>query len=222
MPPSIQSMGASAQLNTAWNITNSTAASISEAADRMQQQRVDAREPGVFPRRAVAHRREHAAQVRSASVRRLRRWSPATRAPRRCGVPAQCAGSMASMSASAPPRFTAMVGSTGTPSSADSRATSIFTPRALRDVHAIERQHHRQSEPLHLERQPQPDRQMHRVDHAYHQLGCRCVGDAAQQHVARDGFVERGGIQAVGAGQIEHAQTCGRRRRCVRLRGARR
>ena len=55
--------------------------------------------------------------------------------PRRRGDDAmafQCAGSMASMSASAPPRFTATVGSTGTPSSAASRATSICTPRRRR------------------------------------------------------------------------------------------
>ena len=53
MPPSIQSMGASAQLNTAWNITNMTATSTSEPAHRMQQHRVEALEPAAFLRRGV-------------------------------------------------------------------------------------------------------------------------------------------------------------------------
>ena len=78
---------------------------------------------------------------------------------------------------------------------------------ALRgDIHAVERQHHGQAEALHFEREAQADRQVHRVDHAHHEFGRRRVRDAAQQDVARDGFVERRRAQAVGARQIEDAQ----------------
>ena len=98
----------------------------------------------------------------------------------------------------------------------------MCTPRRRGDVHAIERQHHGQPETLHLEREAQADGQMHRVDHAHHELGRRRIRDAAQQHVARDGFVERGRTQAVGARQIEDAQHASVERRRARLRGARR
>ena len=50
------SIGVSAQLNTAWNITNITASSTTKPRQRMQQQRVDAAEPGIVARRAVAER----------------------------------------------------------------------------------------------------------------------------------------------------------------------
>ena len=74
------------------------------------------------------------------------------------------------------------------------------------NIHAVERQHHRQAESLHLEREAQANGQVHRVDDAHHELGSRRVGDAPEQHIARDGFVERRRAQAVGARQIENAQ----------------
>ena len=40
-----------------------------------------------------------------------------------------------------------------------------------------------------------------------------------EQHVARDGFVERRRVQAVGARQVEHAQRAAVGARRVRLRG---
>jgi hypothetical protein len=76
----------------------------------------------------------------------------------------------------------------------------------LRDVHAIESQHHRQTETFHFEREPQPDGHVHGVHDAHHELGRRCVGHATQQHVASDGFIERGRAQAVRAGQVEDSQ----------------
>ena len=90
------------------------------------------------------------------------------------------------------------------------------------DVHAIERQHHGQAEALHFEREAQADGQVHRVDHAHHEFGSRRIRDAAQQHVARDGFIERRRAQAVGARQIEDAQHAAVERRRARLRGVRR
>jgi hypothetical protein len=43
--------------------------------------------------------------------------------------------------------------------------------------------------------QSQTDGQVHRVDHADHEIRRRLAGDPPEQHVARDRLVERGGIQ---------------------------
>jgi hypothetical protein len=93
----------------------------------------------------------------------------------------------------------------------------MCTPAAPGDVHAIERQHHGQSQPLHLERQPQADGQVHGVDHAHHQFRRGRVGQAAEQHVTGDGLVERGRIEAVGARQVEHAHAAAVRRGALAL-----
>ena len=126
------------------------------------------------------------------------------------------------MSASAPPRFTATVGSTGHAELGGEARHVDMHAAAGGDIHAVERQHHRQAESLHLEREAQADGQMHRVDDAHHEFGSRRVGDAAQQHIARDGFVERRRTQAVGARQIEDAQRASVGRERVRLRAVRR
>jgi hypothetical protein len=110
------------------------------------------------------------------------------------------------MSASAPPRFTATVGSTCTPSSAAKLRHVDVHAAPFRDVHAIQRQHRGQSQALHFQREAQADGQVHGVDHADHEVRSGFAGHAAQQHVARDGLVQGGGIQRVGARQVEHAQ----------------
>ena len=119
MPPSIQSMGASAQLNTAWNITNMTAASTSEPAHRMQQHaRRSARTSGFPAARCNPRPRAiRADRICVCSASSARGFVPRRRGNAAMMFPARRL--MASMSASAPPRFTAMVGSTGTPSSVD-------------------------------------------------------------------------------------------------------
>ena len=63
MPPSIQSIGASAQLNTAWNITNSTAASTTRPATGCSSTASMRAIQGLSFGAAVTHGREHSAQI---------------------------------------------------------------------------------------------------------------------------------------------------------------
>ena len=63
MPPSIQSMGASAQLNTAWNITNMTATSTSSPHTGCSSTASKRANQWLSCGARVTHGREHAAQV---------------------------------------------------------------------------------------------------------------------------------------------------------------
>ncbi len=212
MPASMPSMSGAAQLNTAWKMRNITTASTTMPATGCSSTASMRAAQRLSRGRCIADRAEHAMQLDLGLLglfavgffpgRQRRRPAPPASAPARC----------ASMSASAPPRFTATVGSTGMPSSSRQPRDVDLHAAAPRHVHAIQRHHHRQAHALHFERQPQADRQVDRIDHAHHESRRRRIGHAAQQHVARDGLVERGRLETVGAGQIEHAQRRGRRR----------
>ena len=56
-----------------------------------------------------------------------------------------------------------------------------------------------------LQRQAQRQPQIGGIEYADDQLGRRLAAQAAGDRIARDGLVERGRHEAVGAGQIEHA-----------------
>ena len=61
------------------------------------------------------------------------------------------------------------------------------------------------AEPLQLEHEPQIEPQVRGVDDAHEQIRRRLARVLAEHDVARDRFIERRGLEAVRAGQIEHA-----------------
>ena len=171
----------------------------------MQQHRVDTRKPAAFDGRGVADRGENAAQIRLRLLRILAAgFLPRGRGHAAVTSPAGrfdrldervCA---AALHGDGRHHRDAELGRQ--PRHIDLHAA---TPR---HVHAIQRQDHRDPQAFHLQRQSQADRQVHGVDDADDEARGRRVGHAPEQHVARDGLIESGGSQAVGAGQIEHAQ----------------
>ncbi len=177
----------------------------------MQQQRIDARDPAAFLGSAVAHGREHTAQIVLCLLGVFGAgFLPRRRVDDAIGDPAR--------------RFDGLDERVGAAALHRNRRQHRDTElcrearhvdmhvTARGDIHAVERQHHRQTESFHLEREAQADGKVHRVDDAHHELRDRRVGDAPEQHVARDGFVERRRIQAVRARQIENAQRASVRR----------
>ena len=72
-----------------------------------------------------------------------------------------------------------------------------------RDVAHVEGHHQRQAQRAQLEHQPQVESQVGGVQHADHDFGWRLASQPAEHRIARDRLVERGGRQAVGAGQVE-------------------
>ena len=80
------------------------------------------------------------------------------------------------------------------------------------DVDHVQRQHHRQAEALDFEHQAQVQAQVGGVDDADDGVGRLLAVAQAGHHVARDRFVGRGGGQAVGARQVEHAEGAAGRR----------
>ena len=125
-PPSIRSIGACAQANTAWNIRNSTVSRIASPATGCSST--------ASSRRVSASRRSGActaaARMRSASF-------CSRRMPVASGADQEASGtsgisprrSIAASSAAVPPRRTATAVTTGRPSSAASRSVSISRPR---------------------------------------------------------------------------------------------
>ena len=170
---------------------------------------------------AVAHGREHAAQVGLGLLGVFGAWRSCHAGAATLRWLVQRAGSMASMSASAPPRFTATVGTTGTPSSLREPRDVDVHAAARGDVH-VERQHHRQAEALHLEREAQAEPQVDRVDDAHHESGAGSSATRPEQHVARDRFVERRRASGCRCPAGRGCAARGRRARRARLRCARR
>ncbi len=121
-PALIASIGGCAQENTAWNIRNSTASRIASPNTGCSS----TASIRLVTVSGLAGRVTPAAMMRSASRCRARvpvRPLGAQSSPVAAGA-ASASTSSCSSSASVPPRRTAMVGTTGTPSSAERRAMS--------------------------------------------------------------------------------------------------
>jgi len=79
--------------------------------------------------------------------------------------------------------------------------------KAARDckVAHVERDDQRAVQALQIQHQPQIESQVRRIDHAHEKIGLRLAGVAAEHDIARNGFIKTRRLEAVGAGQIEHA-----------------
>ena len=73
------------------------------------------------------------------------------------------------------------------------------------NVRHVERDHHRQSQALEAQHQPEVLAQIGRIGDADHEIGRALAGPAAEEHVGRDLFIRSEGIETVGAGKIENA-----------------
>ncbi|MNT01760.1 hypothetical protein D3C72_1362410 [compost metagenome] len=74
-----------------------------------------------------------------------------------------------------------------------------------RHVRHVQRQQHGQAQALDFQHQAQIQAQIGGIDDADDGVRARVAAAQAAHHVARDGFIGRGGRQAVGARQVEHA-----------------
>jgi len=78
---------------------------------------------------------------------------------------------------------------------------------ALRgEVAHVERHDHRPPEPLELQHQTEAEAQVRRIDHAHEEIRRGLGRVPAQHHVAGDGLIERRGLEAIGARQIDDAE----------------
>jgi hypothetical protein len=82
----------------------------------------------------------------------------------------------------------------------------------LRDIHHVECDQHRPAEALDLEREAQVQAKVGRVEYADDEVGWRLADIVAGTDVARDDFVGAGRVEAVRAGQVEHAHAAAGRR----------
>ena len=163
-----QSADGVAQANTAWNITNSSAARISGPATGCSSDRVE-------PVGAAAHR--GFADDRRGGDRRGRGAGSVERRGWRLGAGRGARRDQqlpsASRSSSSPRRRTATVGITGTPSSRCERAAIEHQPVALGEVDHVERDHRRQPERDQLQREAQVVVEVGGVDHDQQRVGQR-------------------------------------------------
>ncbi len=88
----------------------------------------------------------------------------------------------------------------------------LSMPRRLRRIHHVDRQHHRPAELAHFQREAQVQAQVGGIDHADQHVGRRLAGIEAAAQVAGDRFVQAGGMQAVGARQVQQRVAAARRR----------
>ena len=206
MPALMPSMSGVAQLKTAWKMRNIT---IREHDER---RRPDAAASAsirpsqtAFARRRISDRGEHAAHVRLGLLRIFRAGLvPLRRVHHAMSRPAgwldgfdECIGAAAFHRDGRQHRHAELA--------REPRDVDVHAAASC-DVHAIEREHHRQAEALHLEREAQADRQVHCIDDADHEIRRAFARNAPEQDVAGDRLVERRGLEAVRAGQIEDAQ----------------
>ncbi len=87
-----------------------------------------------------------------------------------------------------------------------------FEATTRRDVGHVQGDDARKAQALHRQHEPEAPPQIRGVHHAHDEVGALLAGRAAIQHIGCDALVGRARIQAVGAGQVEHAQqlACGR------------
>ena len=87
-----------------------------------------------------------------------------------------------------------------------------FDAASTGSVHHVQGQYGGATQRQHFEHEAQMQAQVRGVDHAHDHLGNRFARIGAVQDVVRDLLVETGGREAVGAGQVEHADRCARGR----------
>ncbi len=78
-------------------------------------------------------------------------------------------------------------------------------PRWARDVAEIQCDDHRPAQPQQFQRQPQSQPEVGGVHHIDDDVRSFLTLEAAQRHITRDGFVQRGRRKTVGTWQVEHA-----------------
>ena len=86
---------------------------------------------------------------------------------------------------------------------ASSALGSSFSPSRSGEVDHVERDDGRQPERDQLEREAEVIVEVRGIDHDDHRIGPPLARLLADQHVARHRFVGAGGVEAVGAGQID-------------------
>ena len=202
-PDVIRFISGCAQLNTAWNITNRISG---------QDRRVPPRDaaPPRRPRRPACRARRQA----GLSARMMARLRAGRRADSALSGACQVFGASgaarpASVSSSRREQLLGAAAAhgdevtTGTPSSRDSRATSISTPRWRGDVEHVEHQDQRPAGALEFQHQPEREPQIGGVGDADHQFRQRLAGSAAKHDVAGDFLVGAAGAQRIGARQVD-------------------
>ena len=179
------------------------------ACDRVQHHGIEARERGEARRHAVAGLGEHAPHLalRGLDVGRARRRRRLAAAAR---LRQHLAGEAVTVDGVDELLLTAGAHRHGRhhrhPERALERGAVERVAALLGDVAHVERDDHRAAEALELEHQAQVEAQVRGIDHAHQQVRRRLGRVAAEHHVARDGLIEGRGLEAVGAGQVDHAE----------------
>ena len=204
----MRSCGPLAQLNTAWNMRNSTSRQQHRSRDRVQHHRIQARQQAQACRHAVADFLQHAAHF---ALRRLDLGGAAH--GRRPGARRRCAPAALKSKCSIASTSCALAAGAHRHGLHDRHAERALERRAveliaalLGDVAHVERDDHRPPEALQFQHQAQVQAQIGRIHHAYEQVGGGLAGVPAEHDVARDGLIQGGGLQAVGARQIDDAE----------------
>ena len=190
--PGSASIGTFAQLNTAWNIRNSTTASSSGPATGCSTTRIEPRE-----------HRQRAPARGSRSPRASRRTSRCvasiSAAARGEPAPARSRDARRARSRDASMASTSCALAAGAhrhrlhhrhAECALERGAIEPVAALLGDVAHVERDDHRPPEALQLQHQTQVQAQVGGIDDAHQQIGRRLARVAAEDHVARDGLIE--------------------------------
>ena len=209
----IHACGAFAQLNTAWNMRNSTTPSSSGPPS-------GAARPG-RARPSAAHARGHAVAggIEHAAHLALRRLDVRGRGGRgrlQARVRTLAGRLVEAVVVDRLDELALAAGAHG--DRADHRDAERLLERGaielvaalLGDVAHVERDQHRAAEALELQHQAQVQAQVGRIDHADQQVRRRLGRMPAEHHVARDRLIECRRLQAVGTRQVDDADRCGR------------